>query len=239
MTTPTSFTVSTIATIATPFKQKFAIPRQPNLAKAHGVITFEEGFNDIHMLKGIESYSHLWLLFIFHQNIERGWKNTVKAPRLGGNATMGVLATRSTHRPNSIGMSVVKNNGLVHDSGKAHLLVEGVDLVDGTPLIDIKPYIGYADSVPNASDELDDINPIPQRHVEFLDTLTPTLSEIDKQHDDFTSLVTAVLAQDPRPAYKQTLDNDEKTYRVTLYDIDVGFKVKDSVVWVTELVHLG
>ena len=152
---------------------------------------------------------------------------------------MGVLASRSTHRPNSIGMSVVKNNGLVQDKDKVHLLVEGVDLVDGTPLIDIKPYIGYADSVPNASDKLDDISPIPQRHVEFLDTLRPTLPEIDKRHSGFTSLVTTVLAQDPRPAYKQKLDNDEKTYRVTLYDIDVGFKVIDSVVWVTELVHLG
>ena len=83
MNTHNSFSLEAIATVATPFKQKFAIPRQPNLANAEGVITFKEGFNDINLLKGIENYSHLWLLFIFHQNIERGWKNTVKAPRLG------------------------------------------------------------------------------------------------------------------------------------------------------------
>ena len=162
MNTHNSFSLEAIATVATPFKQKFAIPRQPNLANAEGVITFKEGFNDINLLKGIENYSHLWLLFIFHQNIERGWKNTVKAPRLGGNATMGVLASRSTHRPNGIGMSVVKNKGVVSSNGQTQLVVEGVDLVDGTPLVDIKPYIAYADSVPSASDNLDDINPIPK-----------------------------------------------------------------------------
>ena len=239
MNTHNSFSLEAIATVATPFKQKFAIPRQPNLANAQGVITFEEGFNDINMLKGIENYSHLWLLFIFHQNIERGWKNTVKAPRLGGNATMGVLASRSTHRPNGIGMSVVKNKGVVSSNGQTQLVVEGVDLVDGTPLVDIKPYIAYADSVPSASDNLDDINPIPNRDVSFADTIQPTLAEIEKKHRGFSALVTAVLSQDPRPAYKQQLENDEKTYRVTLYDIDVGFKVKDAAVKVTELVHLG
>lgn len=239
MTTHSSFTVTAIATIATPFKQKFAIPRQPNLAKAQGLITFEEGFSDVHMLKGIENYSHLWLLFIFHQNLERGWKNTVKAPRLGGNASMGVLASRSTHRPNGIGMSVVTNKGTVTRDGKTQLLVEGVDLVDGTPLIDIKPYIAYADSIPAACDRLDELNPIPYRKVSFLARLKPALAEIEKKHNDFSALVTSVLSQDPRPAYKQQLDNEDKTYRVTLYNIDVGFEVKDGAIWVTELVHLG
>lgn len=239
MTTHSSFTVTAIATIATPFKQKFAIPRQPNLAKAQGLITFEEGFSDVHMLKGIENYSHLWLLFIFHQNLERGWKNTVKAPRLGGNASMGVLASRSTHRPNGIGMSVVTNKGTVTRDGKTQLLVEGVDLVDGTPLIDLKPYIAYADSIPAACDRLDELNPIPYRKVSFLARLKPALAEIEKKHNDFSALVTSVLSQDPRPAYKQQLDNEDKTYRVTLYNIDVGFEVKDGAIWVTELVHLG
>ena len=239
MNTHNSFSLEAIATVATPFKQKFAIPRQPNLANAQGIITFEDGFNDINMLKGIENYSHLWLLFIFHQNIERGWKNTVKAPRLGGNATMGVLASRSTHRPNGIGMSVVENKGIISKNGKAQLVVEGVDLVNGTPLIDIKPYISYADSITNATDKLNEISPIPNREVLFADRLKPILEEIEKRHHDFSALVKAVLAQDPRPVYKQQLDNDEKTYRVTLYDIDVGFEIKDAAVRVTELVQIG
>ena len=239
MSTTSSFEVSSIATIETPFKQKFAVPRQPNLARAKGTITFNEGFNDINMLKGIESYSHLWLLFVFHQNIERGWKSAVKAPRLGGNATIGVFASRSTHRPNSIGMSVVENEGIAIEKGKVTLKVTGVDLVSGTPLIDIKPYISYADSISGARDTLDDINPIPHRDVYFDPNLSTALAKIENRHRDFCSLVTAVLAQDPRPAYKQQNDNDEKTYRVTLYDIDVGFKIKDANVWVTELTSLG
>ena len=239
MSSTSSFEVSSIATIETPFKQKFAVPRQANLARAKGTITFNEGFNDINMLKGIESYSHLWLLFVFHQNIERGWKSAVKAPRLGGNATIGVFASRSTHRPNSIGMSVVENEGVTIEEGKVTLKVAGVDLVSGTPLIDIKPYISYADSISGANDTLDDINPIPHRKVFFAPNLSTTLAKIEHRHRDFSTLVTAVLAQDPRPAYKQQHDNDEKTYRVTLYDIDVGFMIKDAVVWVTELVPLG
>ncbi|MBJ2129545.1 tRNA (N6-threonylcarbamoyladenosine(37)-N6)-methyltransferase TrmO [Alteromonas sp. IB21] len=239
MSSTSSFEVSSIATIETPFKQKFAVPRQANLARAKGTITFNEGFNDINMLKGIESYSHLWLLFVFHQNIERGWKSAVKAPRLGGNATIGVFASRSTHRPNSIGMSVVENEGVTIEEGKVTLKVAGVDLVSGTPLIDIKPYISYADSISGANDTLDDINPIPHRKVFFAPNLSTTLAKIEHRHRDFSTLVTAVLAQDPRPAYKQQHDNDEKTYRVTLYDIDVGFMIKDAVVWVTELAPLG
>lgn len=234
-----SFEISCIGTIETPFKQKFAIPRQPNLANAKGVITFEKGFNDVNILKGIENYSHLWLLFVFHKNIERGWKSTVKAPRLGGNAKIGVFASRSTHRPNGIGMSVVANEGVTVEGDRIKLNVAGVDLVDGTPLIDIKPYISYADSISGASDTLDEINPIPHRDVFFAPSLSKKRAEIEQRHRDFSALVTAVLAQDPRPAYKQQLDNDEKTYRVTLYDIDVSFEIKNAVVMVTELVHLG
>ena len=152
---------------------------------------------------------------------------------------MGVLASRSTHRPNGIGMSVVENKGIISKNGKAQLVVEGVDLVNGTPLIDIKPYISYADSITNATDKLNEISPIPNREVLFADRLKPILEEIEKRHHDFSALVKAVLAQDPRPAYKQQLDNDEKTYRVTLYDIDVGFEIKDAAVRVTELVQIG
>ena len=224
-----------IASITTPFKQKFAIPRQPGLANAQGVITFNEGFDDENMLKGIEDYSHLWMLFVFHQNIDKGWKSTVKAPRLGGNATMGVFATRSTHRPNGIGMSVVKNKGLKKHNGKTCLIVEGVDIVDGTPLVDIKPYIAYADNISHATDKLNDYNPIPNREVVFHDTISLKVTNVEQAHPGFTALVTHVLSQDPRPAYKQHLNDDIKTYKVSLYDVDVGFQVKGGNVVVTEI----
>lgn len=235
MTREDGFHISTIATIATPFKQKFAVPRQAKLNTAKGVISFTEDFDDINMLKGIEGYSHLWLLFVFHQTMERGWKSTVKAPRLGGNATMGVLATRSTHRPNAIGMSAVKNNGIHTIDGKRKLIVEGIDLVDGTPLIDIKPYLPYADSIQNASDSLHRMRPIPQRPVKFCDAICIQLAQARAQHSDFERVVREVLAQDPRPAYKQNIESDDKTYKVTLYDLDIGFVVSDGIVVVTQI----
>ena len=235
MTNKDEFHINTIATISTPFKQKFAVPRQANLSAAKGIISFNDGFDDINMLKGIESYSHLWLLFVFHQTMGRGWKSTVKAPRLGGNATMGVLATRSTHRPNSIGMSVVKNKGINTIDGKQKLVVEGIDLVDGTPVIDIKPYLHYADCVHNATDSLNQMRPIPQRQVQFCETIAPQLIQACERYSDFEHVVRDVLAQDPRPAYKQSTDSDDKTYRVALYDRDVGFVVKDGIVVVTQI----
>lgn len=230
-----TYTLSPIASISTPFKQKFAIPRQPGLAKAQGKITFEDGYDGKSMLKGIEDYSHLWLLFLFHENIEKGWKNTVKAPRFGGNKTVGVLATRSTHRPNSIGMSVVSNKGIHSDGGSLYLEVEGVDLVDGTPIIDIKPYLAYADSLTSATDKLDNYQPIPNRCVSFDSGIANVVQSVEQQHKGFKDMVINVLAQDPRPAYKQHIDDDPKTYKVALYDIDIGFVVRNGEVNVTEI----
>lgn len=232
---PSTYTLSPIAEIATPFKQKFAIPRQPGLAKAKGTLHFLPGFDDSNMLKGIEGYSHLWLLFVFHHTIQKGWKNTVKAPRLGGNATMGVLATRSTHRPNGIGMSVVENKGVVVEGGRHVLKVEGVDLVDGTPIIDIKPYLAYADSLPHAHDHLDQYHPIPNRDVIFDPGLAKKLDNVTQRFSDFESLVRRVLSQDPRPAYKHSIEDDPKCYKVALYNVDVGFVVSQGRVIVKEI----
>jgi tRNA-Thr(GGU) m(6)t(6)A37 methyltransferase TsaA len=152
--TPSQFPLSAIGHIQTPFKQKFAIPRQPNLAKAKGQVVLAPDFDDPRVFKGLEVFSHVWLLFLFHENLDKGWKPSVKAPRLGGNATLGVFASRSTHRPNGIGMSAVKNLGSDIVDGKLTLHVEGVDLLDGTPIIDIKPYLPYADALPHASDSM-------------------------------------------------------------------------------------
>jgi tRNA-Thr(GGU) m(6)t(6)A37 methyltransferase TsaA len=235
MMTSKNYAFSPIATITTPFKQKFAIPRQPGLANAKGTISFLPGFDDINMLEGIDGFSHLWLLFIFHQTQARGWKSKVKAPRLGGNASTGVLATRSTHRPNSVGMSVVLNKGVVKHGDSYALNVEGVDLVDGTPIIDIKPYLPYADAISGATDKLSLYHPIPQRTVQFDSVLSATLEELEKQHGDFKSLATSVLSQDPRPAYKHQCDNDPKTYKVALYNVDLSFIVLGGCVRVTQI----
>ncbi|WP_018983028.1 tRNA (N6-threonylcarbamoyladenosine(37)-N6)-methyltransferase TrmO [Salinimonas chungwhensis] len=231
----TGYPLSAIATITTPYKQKFAIPRQPNLAEANGQIHFIDGFDNPLMLKGLEKYSHLWLLFIFHETLDRGWKPAVKAPRLGGNSTLGVFASRSTHRPNGIGMSVVKNAGAAINNGHLQLNVSGVDLLDQTPIIDIKPYIGYADSHPDAIDGLAELAPIPSRQVNFTATAQAQLHQVSQRFADIEALIIAVLRQDPRPAYRQSQETDPKIYKVKLYDVDVAWRVINGEVQVLEL----
>ncbi|MDO6566231.1 tRNA (N6-threonylcarbamoyladenosine(37)-N6)-methyltransferase TrmO [Alteromonas sp. 1_MG-2023] len=227
------FPLCAIGHIQTPFKQKFAIPRQPNLAKAKGQIVLAPDFDDPRVFKGLEVFSHVWLLFLFHENLDKGWKPSVKAPRLGGNATLGVFASRSTHRPNGIGMSAVKNLGSETVDGKLTLNVEGVDLLDGTPIIDIKPYLPYADALPHASDSMAELThaaPIPNLDVTINPLVQDLLQEAAAQHPDLPTLLTAVLAQDPRPAYRHKLLSDEKTYHTTLYNYDFAFTVKNGVV---------
>lgn len=234
-----SIDVDSIATIHTPFKQKFAIPRQPNLADARGTIYFHGEYAQPQCFKGIENYSHLWLLFHFHETAQRGWKPAVKAPRLGGNATLGVFASRSTHRPNGIGMSVVRNGGLTIENGKAVLTVFGVDLLHETPIIDIKPYVRYADAVSHATDNLDSIGTIPRREVQFSPQAQRQLQDISIRYADAASLITTILAQDPRPAYKQHRDDDDKEYRVELYDFDACWQVRGGVVTVLSISRIA
>lgn len=147
--------ITPIAYINTPYKQKFAIPRQPNLVReAHGEIIFENDFADPNCLRGIEQFSHLWLVFVFHETADKGWAPTVQPPRLGGKENMGIFATRSTFRPNPIGLSVVENLGWKQQGASLTLQVGGLDLLDGTPILDIKPYLPYADALPRLKQAL-------------------------------------------------------------------------------------
>lgn len=222
--------IDTIGVISTPFRQKFAIPRQPNLANAEGIITPTDTYSALDMVRGLEKFSHLWLLFLFHENMSRGWKPLVKAPRLGGNAKTGVLATRSTHRPNNIGMSVVKNLGIEKVKNRWQLKVSGVDLLDGTPIIDIKPYLPYADIIPTASETLTETAPIPQRAVTFTTQAQADCMRAQKMQPDLYPLIIQLLAQDPRPAYRHNLETDDKIYSVQLYMFDVRFVVENGTV---------
>ena len=233
--TDQSVTVNPIGYITSPFKQKFAIPRQPNLANACGQVILNADFTDASVFKGLDGFSHVWLLFLFHENAQRGWKPTVKAPRLGGNATMGVFASRSTHRPNGMGLSVVENKGIDETSDGIALNVRGIDLLDGTPIIDIKPYLPYADCIDAATDNLANYAPIPAREVNISGQVKAQLHQASLRHSDLPELMVSVLRQDPRPAYKHKLDDDPKTYWVTLYNYDIGFRVSNDNVIVTEM----
>ncbi len=145
------YSIEPIGIIETPYKEKFAVPRQPRLvpaAKARVKLLGEA--NSPEAVRGLEQFSHVWLLFLFDQNLEAGWKPTVRPPRLGGNERIGVFASRSTFRPNGIGMSAVEMKSITKKGDQIYIDLGSVDLVDGTPIVDIKPYIPYSDAIPEA-----------------------------------------------------------------------------------------
>lgn len=227
-----SFEFRSIGIISTPFKQKFGIPRQSqSISKATGVIQFSSDINPVNACRGLDNFSHLWISFIFHENLQGGWKDTVRPPRLGGNEKVGVFASRSTFRPNPMGLSVVKNLGL-NDNNE--LVVAGVDLLDQTPIIDIKPYIRYADSVSDASCGFAEIAPDTMMQVDYSELAHSKLNKLRHKHPDFTELLQNILEQDPRPAYKSGT-KDEKTYSVLLYDYDVKWQVSGSINYVVDI----
>lgn len=151
MAAPTHFQMTSIGVISSPYKEKFAIPRQPGLvSSAKATLTLTPPYDEPDALRGLAEFSHVWLVFAFHETMDKGWNPTVRPPRLGGNERLGVFATRSTFRPNPIGLSVAKLEGITTRNNQCQLHLSGIDLVDGTPILDIKPYIPYADNVPDA-----------------------------------------------------------------------------------------
>jgi tRNA-Thr(GGU) m(6)t(6)A37 methyltransferase TsaA len=217
-----------IAHIKSPYKQKFAIPRQPNLVKeAQGEIVFEKDFSDPNSLRGIEQFSHLWLIFVFHETADKGWSPTVQPPRLGGKENIGVFATRSTFRPNPIGLSVVENLGWTQSGSSLTLQVGGLDLLDGTPILDIKPYIPYADILPNATAGFAESAPESDYDISFSPDAENKLLEIETDYPDFRSFIIAVLKQDPRPAWRKK-EQDDKRYGMSLYNFNIKWQVHDK-----------
>ena len=199
--------------INTPFKQKFGIPRQSLLViEALGVMRFPKNDFFVEAFRGIETYSHLWLIFQFHEVSEENIKALVRPPRFEGEKR-GVFATRSPHRPNRIGMSVVKFEKLEITMNEVILTVSGVDLLDGTPILDIKPYLPYADIVGHA--QSNEVN-------------KPSALEVcwSCEKVEESNLIEAILSFDPRPAHQKT--NDE--FRMEISDFDVEFKVEDQKV---------
>ncbi len=211
-----------IAHIQTDFKDKFGIPRQSGrVPSLLGRIVFEEEYRNPDALRGIEGFSHLWLIFDFSKSHREDWSPTVRPPRLGGNTRIGVFASRSPFRPNPIGLSVVK----LERVEKGELIVSGVDLLDGTPIYDIKPYLPFADAIHDAvggyADGFEDY----RLAVEFPEDLL-TILPADKRQAAIDC-----LAQDPRPSYQQ----DERRYSMAFAGYDIRFFVKDDTVFVTEI----
>ncbi|CAI86695.1 conserved protein of unknown function [Pseudoalteromonas translucida] len=232
--TMSDYTISAIGHIQSPYKQKFAIPRQPRLVpEAKAKLIFAPDFNREEFVRGLDEFSHIWLLFRFHETADKGYSAMVRPPRLGGNARKGVFATRATFRPNAIGMSAVKLEGIEYKNGQLSLLLAGIDLLDGTPIIDIKPYLPYSDSMPEASAGFADTRPETHMSVEFTPEVLDFIAQ-QTQYPDLQAFISNVLKQDPRPAYKKQKDG-QQSYGMTLYNYNICWQVNESHNLVTSI----
>jgi tRNA-Thr(GGU) m(6)t(6)A37 methyltransferase TsaA len=216
-----------IARIRSPFPEKFGIPRQSGLVQeAEARIVFEKPFRIADAVRGLEGFSHIWLLWQFSEAVREGepFSPTVRPPRLGGNERMGVFATRSPYRPNPIGMSSVRLDGIDYDPELGPVLrVSGADLVDGTPILDIKPYLAYTDSHPDAAGGFTDVTRMELLEVDFPPAL---LEKIPPEHREG---LTGVLRCDPRPRYQ---NDPERVYGLTYGGRNVKFTVSGGVLTV-------
>ncbi len=217
-----------IARMESDFPDKFGIPRQSGLTSLASRIVFEPEFRDPNALRGIEGWSHLWILWIFSEAVRPGWSPTVRPPRLGGNERVGVFATRSPFRPNNIGLSSVKLERVEHTENEGDvLIVSGADLMDGTPIIDIKPYVPYADAHPEASGGF-----AAEKFGKKLKVMFPEelLSRVEPgKREGLKDL----LAEDPRPAVQ---DDPERVYGMRFSDVEIKFVVSDGVLTVVDVI---
>ncbi len=211
-----------IAHIRTDFQEKFGIPRQSGRVEAlTGTIVFEPEFRNSDALRGIEDFSHLWLIFDFSASHREKWSPTVRPPRLGGNTRMGVFATRSPFRPNPLGLSCVKFISLEQTANEGTVIhVAGVDLLDGTPIMDVKPYIPYADAHPEATGSFADVHKDDRLTVEIPEEWLAMIPE-SKQN-----AVIACLSDDPRPSYQ---DDPDRVYSMAFAGLDIHFRVQNSI----------
>ena len=218
-----------IARIYTDFKEKFGIPRQSGIApETVGKIVFEKEYRRPEALRGIEGYSHLWLIWQFSEAVREEWSPTVRPPRLGGNRRVGVFATRSPFRPNPLGLSSVRLEGVMHtESDGDVLIVRGADILDGTPIYDIKPYLKFTDSHTDAACGFADGALDYKLSVEIPDALLSKIREDDR------AAIIRILEEDPRPSYK---DDGEREYGMKYADYDIFFKVSDGTASVTKII---
>ncbi len=215
------FPVKIIARIHSDFPSKFGIPRQSGLVETlHSMVVFEPEYRNPQALRGLEDFSHIWLIWQFSQAVREDWSPTVRPPKLGGNTRMGVFATRSPFRPNAIGLSSVKLERIEkHPKYGMVLIVSGADLMDGTPILDIKPYLPYTDSHPDASGGFTD-----ELHLHPLRVELPEVWKEKIPPEQLDGLI-GVLEHDPRPSYQ---DDPERIYGFQFCTMEIKFTVKDQ-----------
>jgi tRNA-Thr(GGU) m(6)t(6)A37 methyltransferase TsaA len=222
------YSFTPIGYIQSSFSGKFGTPRQSGLVpESKATLTLDAPYNDAAAVKGLEEYSHLWILYYFHLTAEEGWNLTVRPPRLGGNERLGVFATRSNFRPNPFGMSVAKIEKIDTSVG-VKIFLSNIDIISGTPVLDIKPYLPYSDS------QLQAISPFekPETLIHIIHFSTP-VEKYFLEHPSLKPLIVQVLQQDPRPAYQR--DTKEKIYHFELEEHRISFQSTEDGVEVTEI----
>ncbi|MGB9190273.1 MULTISPECIES: tRNA (N6-threonylcarbamoyladenosine(37)-N6)-methyltransferase TrmO [unclassified Acinetobacter] len=231
-----------IGYMRSPYKEKFGIPRQPNLVQVESYIEMVEPYNDLSAFEGIDEFSHLWLLWQFHENKNQQesqkFRPQVRPPRLGGNTKIGVFATRSMYRPSPIGLSVVHLKTVKKVGKSVRVYVTGSDLLDGTPIVDIKPYIQYSDAVVTAQSGY--AQDEPERHsviwTENAEQQKQDLMKGRRLNSQIVSELEQVLSLDPRPAYQ---NDAERIYKMKFADFDISFRVEVECITVMEIVELS
>lgn len=221
-------TIQVIARMKSDFPTKFGIPRQSGLVEQlRSTIVFEPEFRNPDSLRGIEDFSHLWLIWQFSEAVRNGWSPTVRPPRLGGNTRLGVFATRSPFRPNNLGLSSVKLLGVEHTKDFGTVLhVAGADMMDGTPIFDIKPYIPYGDCHPDATGGFTD-------HAEdFILSVDFPAHLLELFPTEKQEAAVAVLSHDPRPSYQRS---PQRIYGLTFAGFDIRFRVEEKTLHVLEV----
>lgn len=221
-----------IAHIRSDFKEKFGIPRQSGLANTHAKIILEPKYRVEEAFRGLETYSHIWLLWLFSESIleEEKWSPTVRPPRLGGNTRMGVFATRSPFRPNPIGLSCVRLERIEMKSPEGPVLhVAGADLLDGTPVLDIKPYLPYVDSVTESFGGFSENTKDYEMKIDFPETYKAYVSEEEYE------VLCQLLRQDPRPSYQ---NDPKRVYGMSYADLEIKFTVSGDTLHLCEICRI-
>lgn len=233
---PMNTQLQPIGIIHSCFKEKFGIPRQPGLApEATATLELLPPWDREEAVRGLEAFSHVWILFLFHGAAQQGWKPTVRPPRLGGNRRIGVFASRSPFRPNPVGLSAVELGPIERREGRLLLQLRGVDLLDGTPVLDIKPYLPYADSIPDARGGFADQAPEGRIGVAFSAQAEHFLTTLEGEGRRLKRLIVQLLEQDPRPAY---LENNprRKEFGMRLFDYNIRWSLADASATVLSIV---
>ena len=233
------FEFQPIGYVASCFREKFGIPRQSGLIpEATAVLEIIPPYNRPEAFRELADYSHVWLSFVFHANTRSGWKPTVRPPRLGGNQRVGVFASRSPYRPNPIGLSVVELRQLELAPNRVALHLGGIDLLDGTPVLDIKPYLPYADALPDARSGYAPTPPSGELDIHFSAQAQQALLKLPATRAaELTRLIEQMLALDPRPGYRRG-DSEQRRYGTRLFDFDLQWEICGERLTVVDLVPL-